>query len=49
MSRLFGPVLAILLLGSILLPQTALAKNNHASHRHKARHVKHHHHHRTGA
>jgi hypothetical protein len=51
MKRLIRSWLAILLLGSVFLPQAAWArqKNNHPVHHHKVRHVKHHHHHRTGA
>lgn len=51
MTRLFQTLLAILVLGAVLLPQSVWArqKNNHPVHHHKVRHVKHHHHHRTGA
>jgi hypothetical protein len=48
MKHTFWALLAILVLGSVLLPEIAWAKSRHVRH-HKVRHVRHHHHHRTGA
>lgn len=52
MKRLFQLALTILVLASVLLPQSAWAKpaktKHHVQH-HKVRHVKRHHAHRTGA
>jgi hypothetical protein len=52
MKRLSQIVLAILLLGLMLVPEVAWArarKNKHYVQHHKARHVKRHKAHRTGA